>query len=184
MNNNDNPRLDDNKPFHTADLIMKLQDVKGNVYENIDQNSYLRHLAMIEALLSDSQAITNEYHYFFRFWWFDDEKIREQMIMFKRKEGITDFGIKFLRFTGHLKINEEEVDYNPDPPRPWMGWSFIFVVTIQMVVDLLHAYTIDPDLAQNPTPHFQLFSAWALFFGTIYLFFIAPSNYLKRRKVY
>jgi hypothetical protein len=175
---------DDDKPLHTADLVMKQLNVKGDYYENNAQRSYLRHLAMMEAEISDLQAITNEYHYFFRFWWFDDDKIREQMIKFKKIEGITDFRIKFLRFTGHLKISEEVVNYKLNSARPWMGWSLIAIVTIKILVGLLLEFTTTPQLSHNLTPHLQLLSLWALNFGILYLFFIAPSNFLKRKGVY
>lgn len=184
MTNDDDPSSEDNKPIHTADLVMKQLIVKGDYYENNAQSSYLRYLAMMDAESSDIQAITNEYHYFYRFWWFDDDNIRAQMIAFKRREGITDFKIKFLRFTGHLNISEEAVSYKPDPARPWMGGSLIAIVTIQIMAGLFSAYAAAPQLTHSLFPHLQIFSVWAVSSGILYLFFIAPAKYLKRRGVY
>jgi hypothetical protein len=98
--------------------------------------------------------------------------------------GITDFRIKFLRFTGHLKISETAVNYKPDPARPWMGWSLIAIVTIKIVAGLLRVYSTKPHLTHSLIPHVQLLNEWALNFGILYLFFIAPSNYLKRGYIY
>lgn len=170
----------------SLNVILKQINMEDEFVERIAVSSLKDYMAIIEPERSDYLSIKKEKCYQARFgWWFDDcEETREQVIKFINKERITDCRFVKLRMTGSLIINESEVNYKPDRARPWMGWSLIAIITLEILAGLFSVYVTHPGLSGKFLPHFMVMSTWLFFCGALHFIFIAPSDFMKKKGVY
>jgi hypothetical protein len=163
-------------------IILEQTNIEEEFIESLNVRSLKMYMAIIEPERSDYLSIKKEKCYKTRFgWWFDDEeKIREQVIKFINKEGITDCRFVKLRMTGSLIITEAGVNYKLDRALPWMGWSLIALFTLEILTGLFSAYASHPNHPNKIFPTLEVLSAWLLGCEILRFLFISPSDFIKK----
>lgn len=170
----------------TINIILEQSNIEKEFVDHLKASSLKMYTAIIEPEKSDHLAIKKEKCYQARFGWcFDDEeKIREQVIKFINREGITDRQFIKLRMTGNLNIGENGVSYKPDRMMPYMGWSLIAILTLQILSGLLSAQLSHPELAIRFFPTMMVISIWFLASSSLHYLFISSSVFMKKKGVF
>jgi hypothetical protein len=168
--------------------ILEQKNAERDFIEVVVVYSLKDYMAIIDSEKRDFLSIENEDFYKARLrplGLFDDNRItREKVVAFIKNQDLTDRKFLKLRMTGHLVINEAEVDYKPNRANPWMGWSLIAIITLQVFAGLFVVYATHPDLSDKFFPHLMVMSTWLFFCGLLHYIFIAPSEFMKSKGVY
>jgi hypothetical protein len=168
--------------------ILEQKNAERDIVEVVVVYSLKDYMAIIDSEKRDFLPIDNEAFYKARLrplGLFDDNrKTREKVVQFIKNQDLTDRKFLQLRMTGHLVINETEVDYKPNHANPRIGWSLIAIITLEIFAGLFSVYATHPDLSDKFFPHLMVMSTWLVFCEILRFFFIAPSEFMKSRGVY
>lgn len=127
----------------------------------------------------DADSVANERLFFQRFWVDAPLPIRAQFIELKRRYQFTDRDCRWLRLTGHLKVNRREVVLNRSSLGLYVGGFYALALCFYCVLALL---IIETSIAPtwNQSLGLTLVSAvWIVGAWTIDKAFLAPERLLK-----
>jgi hypothetical protein len=168
--------------------ILEQKNAERDFLEVVVVYSLKDYMAIIDSEKRDFLSIDNEDFYKARLrplGLFDDNrKTREKVVQFIKNQDITDRKFLKLRMTGHLIISETKIDYKPNRANPWMGWTLIAIITLEIFAGLFSIYVTNPDLSNKFFPHLMVMSTWLFFCGALHFIFIAPSDFMKKKGIY
>lgn len=98
-------------------------------------------LATTSSAELDARAIDNEYLFQYRFGFFANQTIREQIVAIKKQHALTDEEIRSLRHAGQLTIKRDEAKLTPSPIMAAMGWVYALIFSFVCAVCFLAIQT-------------------------------------------
>ncbi|MEQ1662140.1 MAG: hypothetical protein ABL877_05550 [Thiobacillus sp.] len=159
------------------------QRVAGRDYYEGAPDSVKLYLVSKPDAVLDSEAIGNERLFYSRFNLDAPKIVRRQYIAYKQQHDFTDFQIRWLRWSGHLRIKGQEVTLVPDRMMPVAGWMQVGLLSLVFSAGMLQiARSTVPDWKQM-LGQLVLATLWMGAWWLLHRLYIAPWRVLKRAGV-